>query len=151
MKILLADDHPLMREGIHLVLTQLEKSVVIIDAHDYPNLFCQAEAHADIDLALVDLNMPGSAGVQGLSAFRSRFPEVPLVVLSASESPRDIQNVFDAGALGFIPKASSQAMMLSALQKVLAGEVTFPRLFVFQQVGFMLPVFSSAEWSSSHS
>jgi len=128
MKILLADDHPLMREGIHLVLTQLEKSVVIIDAHDYPNLFCQAEAHADIDLALVDLNMPGSAGVQGLSAFRSRFPEVPLVVLSASESPRDIQNVFDAGALGFIPKASSQAMMLSALQKVLAGEVYVPPL-----------------------
>jgi DNA-binding NarL/FixJ family response regulator len=126
MKTLLADDHPLMREGVRLVLAQLEPPVEIVDAHDYPSLFAQAALHADLDLALVDLNMPGFVGMQGITRFRSRFPDIPLVLLSASESPNDIRSALEAGALGYIPKAASTADMLAALRRVLAGDVYVP-------------------------
>ncbi|MHB1214393.1 MAG: response regulator [Thiobacillus sp.] len=126
MKTLLADDHPLMREGVRLVLSQLAPAVEIIDAHDYPSLFAQAALHDDLDLALVDLNMPGFAGMQGIMQFRSRFPEIPLVVLSASESAHDMRGALEAGALGFIPKAASTAVMLAALRQVLAGNLYVP-------------------------
>ncbi|MFP5417799.1 MAG: response regulator [Gammaproteobacteria bacterium] len=126
MKTLLADDHPLMREGVRQVLAQLEPEVEIVDAHDYPSLFAQTAAHTDLDLAVVDLNMPGFVGMQGISQFRSRFPDVPLVVLSASESPHDIRSALEAGALGYIPKAASTAVMLSALRQVLSGDLYMP-------------------------
>ncbi len=126
MKTLLADDHPLMREGVRQVLAQLEPDVLIIDAHDYPSLFAQTASHADLDLALVDLNMPGFVGMQGITQYRSRFPDIPLVVLSASESPHDIRSALEAGALGYIPKAASTGAMLAALQQVLAGDIYVP-------------------------
>ena len=126
MKTLLADDHPLMREGVRQVLSQLEPPVEILDAHDYPSLFAQTAQHPDLDLALVDLNMPGFVGMHGIAHFRSRFPDVPLVVLSASESPHDIRSTLEAGALGYIPKAASSTEMLAALRSVLAGDVYVP-------------------------
>lgn len=126
MKTLLADDHPLMREGVRQVLTQLDPSGKIIDAHDYPSLFAQTAAHPDLDLALVDLNMPGLVGMQGITRFRSLFPDIPLVVLSASESPQDIRDSLEAGALGYIPKAASTGEMLEALRQVLAGHIYVP-------------------------
>jgi DNA-binding NarL/FixJ family response regulator len=126
MKTLLADDHPLMREGVRQVLLQLEPPVEIIDAHDYPSLFAQVALHPDIDLALVDLNMPGFVGMQGITQFRSRFPDIPLVVLSASEFPHDIHSALEAGALGYIPKATAADAMLAALRKVLAGDIHMP-------------------------
>ncbi len=126
MKTLLADDHPLMREGVRQVLAQLEPVVEIIDAHDYPSLFAQTAAHTDLDLAVVDLNMPGFVGMQGITQFRSRFPDIPLVVLSASESPHDIRSALEAGALGYIAKATSTPMMLAALRQVLSGDLYMP-------------------------
>ena len=126
MKTLLADDHPLMREGVRQVLAQLDPAVEIIDAHDYPSLFAQTALHSDLDLALVDLNMPGFIGMQGITQFRNRFPDIPLVVLSASESPLDIRGALEAGALGYIPKAASSTVMLAALRQVLAGGIYVP-------------------------
>jgi DNA-binding NarL/FixJ family response regulator len=126
MKTLLADDHPLMREGVRQVISQLEPSTEIIDAHDYPSLFEQAALHPDLDLLLVDLNMPGFVGMQGIVQIRNRFPDIPLVVLSASESQQDIRDALEAGALGYIPKAASTAVMLAALQQVLAGGLYIP-------------------------
>jgi DNA-binding NarL/FixJ family response regulator len=126
MKTLLADDHPLMREGVRLVLAQLEPPVEIVDAHDYPSLFAQAALHGDLDMALVDLNMPGFVGMQGITRFRSRFPDIPLVVLSASVSPNDIRSALEAGALGYIPKAATTTEMLAALRRVLAGDIYVP-------------------------
>ena len=126
MKTLLADDHPLMREGVRQVLSQLDPPVEILDAHDYPSLFAQTALHSDLDLALVDLNMPGFVGMQGITQYRSRFPDIPLVIISASESPHDIHSALEAGALGYIPKAASSQTMLAALRQVLAGDIYMP-------------------------
>ncbi|MFP5409880.1 MAG: response regulator [Gammaproteobacteria bacterium] len=126
MKTLLADDHPLMREGVRHVLSQLEPAVEIVDAYDYPSLFAQTAQHVDLDLALVDLNMPGFVGMRGIAQYRSQFPDIPLVVLSASESPRDIRSALEAGALGYIPKSAPAPVMLAALRQVLAGDLYVP-------------------------
>lgn len=126
MKILLADDHPLFREGVRHVLAQLDEHVEILDAHDYPSLFDKASLHADLDLALVDLNMPGMDSHDAVLRFRGEFPDIPLVILSATEARADIQRTLDAGALGFIQKSSPSRVMLEALNQVLAGDIYIP-------------------------
>jgi DNA-binding NarL/FixJ family response regulator len=127
MKILLADDHPLFREGVKQVLAQLGEPT-IVDAQDYPSLFAQAQIHPDLDLALIDLNMPGMPGHHGILEFRHRFPDVPLVILSASESLQDIEKTLDAGALGYVLKSSPSPVILHALQQVLSGGIYIPAL-----------------------
>lgn len=126
MKALLADDHPLMREGVRQVLIRLDPDIEILDAHDYPSAFARTGEHPDMDLALVDLNMPGMTGALGVAEFRARFPDIPLVVLSASESPHDVRRVLESGALGYLYKAMPSGDMLAALQSVLAGDVYVP-------------------------
>jgi DNA-binding NarL/FixJ family response regulator len=126
MRILLADDHPLFREGVRHVLAQLDSHVEIIDAHDYPSLFSVAKHHADLDLALVDLNMPGMDAHEAVIRFRSEFPGVPLVILSATETRADIQRTLKAGALGYIQKSSPSRVILDALHQVLAGDIYVP-------------------------
>jgi DNA-binding NarL/FixJ family response regulator len=128
MKILLADDHPLFREGVKQVLFQLDERMVVVDAQDYPTLFTQTEAHPDVDLALIDLNMPGMPSRSGILEFRYRFPDLPLVILSASESRQDIEQAFSAGALGYIPKSSPSPAILHALNLVLSGGMYVPPL-----------------------
>jgi DNA-binding NarL/FixJ family response regulator len=126
MKILLADDHPLFREGVKQVLCQLGEQTAIVDAQDYPSLFMQARIHPDLDLALIDLNMPGLPGQEGIREFRHRFPDVPLVILSASESLQDIEQSLNAGALGYVLKSSPSSVILHALQRVLSGGIYIP-------------------------
>lgn len=146
MKTLLADDHPLMREGVRQVLAQLDDAVEIVDAYDYPSLFAQTTLHPDLDLALVDLNMPGFVGTRGIARFRDDFPDIPLVVLSASESAQDIRDTLEAGALGYIPKAASTDAMLSALRHVLAGDVYVPPCLNEQAAG--LPPIAPADFEA---
>jgi DNA-binding NarL/FixJ family response regulator len=126
MKILLADDHPLFREGVKPVLKKLEARVVILEAADFPAAFSVTHANRDMDLALLDLNMPGMAGVDGVVRFRATFPEIPVVVLSAAEESADIQRLLAEGALGYISKATPSAKILAALRQVLAGETYVP-------------------------
>lgn len=126
MKILLADDHPLFREGIKPLLHKLDAQVEIIEAKDYPSAFEAAHRTDDLDLALMDLYMPGMAGMDGIARFRAAFPGVPVIILSASEQPDDIQHLLSAGALGYITKASPSEVILGALRLVLAGGVYLP-------------------------
>lgn len=127
MKVLLADDHPLMREALQQTLRRLDPRVLILDAQDYPTLFRLAARHPDAELALVDLNMPGLPGQEGIRQFRTRFPDLPLAVLSASESVIDIRSVLDAGALGYVLKSSPAETLLAALRQMLAGHVYTPK------------------------
>ncbi|MEW6133051.1 MAG: response regulator transcription factor [Pseudomonadota bacterium] len=126
MKILLADDHPLFREGVKHVLMQLGEQVGIIDAHDYPSLFAEAAAHPDLDLVLADLYMPGMGGHEGIAEFRNQFPDTPLVIMTASESRIDAQRAMASGALGYVLKSSSSQVMLDALGRVLEGGIYMP-------------------------
>lgn len=126
MRILFADDHPLFREGVKPVLLKLAPEVEILEAKDYPMAFELARRHDDIDLALLDLYMPGMSGVEGIGRFRAAFPRIPVAVLSASDERENIQRLLANGALGYISKSSPSDVILSALRLVLAGGIYIP-------------------------
>lgn len=126
MRILFADDHPLFREGVKPVLTKLADQVEVIEAKDYPAAFEAARKCEDLDLALMDLTMPGMTGVEGIARFRAAFPRVPVAVLSASDERDPIQRLLANGALGYICKSSPSDVILSALRLILAGGVYIP-------------------------
>jgi len=130
MKILIADDHALFREGMRHVLAQLNDDVTVIEAADHSEVFDQIETQGDIALALLDLHMPHLDGFSALEQLSLRYPALPIVVLSASESRTDMQRVLDRGAMGFVQKSSTAKVMLSALNLVLAGGVYVPPAMV---------------------
>jgi DNA-binding NarL/FixJ family response regulator len=132
MKILLADDHALFREGARYLLRQLDEAVQVLEAESCCAAIAHADAHDDIDLALLDLHMPGMDGIDCVVQFQQAHPSVPVVVLSGSESRLSVQAVLDVGALGYIPKSSSSQVMLSAIRLVLSGGVYLPPLLLNQ-------------------
>jgi DNA-binding NarL/FixJ family response regulator len=126
MKILLADDHALFRAGVLHVLRQLGDSTNVIEAGNWTDVRQAIDTNSDLSLALLDLNMPGADGCAALRSIVQQRRTLPVVVLSASEKRDDMQQVLDAGALGFIPKTATPAVILSALRLVLAGGVYVP-------------------------
>ncbi len=126
MKILVIDDHPLIRDALRNVLRQFDAAAVILEAPDHACAVGLATAHADLDLALLDLNLPGVGGFDILTVLRERHPGLPVVVVSASEDRPTVLAAIDKGAMGFIPKSSSNEVMLSALRLVLSGGVYLP-------------------------
>ena len=126
MKILLADDHALIRSGLRSELQVLDTGIEFVDAWDAASLREMFEMHPDIDLALVDLTMPGMNGARSIVALRRDYPTVPLIVLSAVDTTTEVQAVLRAGAAGFIPKAGMSKIMLQAIRLVLAGGQYLP-------------------------
>lgn len=132
MKILIADDHTLFREGLRQVVQQLADEISILEAHDWQTLLTSGAQNTDLALALIDLNMPGMDAFSGLEAFFQCAETVPVVVVSASESVFDMQRAFDAGAMGFITKSETTPVILSALRLVLSGGVCVPKKLIHQ-------------------
>lgn len=126
MKILLADDHDLFRAGLGMVLGELGADTRLLQAASLDAAIHCAEAEPDLDLALLDLNMPAMNGTAGLQRFREQFPDVPVVIVSGSDELSDVQQVLGAGASGFIHKSTAPPVMLSALRLVLSGGVYVP-------------------------
>jgi len=126
MKILLADDHALFRDGMHYVLNKLAEQVEILDAGNFTDALNVARDNLDLDLVLLDLNMPGSEGPVSIKLFHKNYPNIPVVVVSGSDQRDDIEKVMNSGALGFISKMSSGQDMVKALQLVLDGGVYLP-------------------------
>ena len=124
MKILLADDHFMVREGLKLMLNKLDSHVEVIDAENYAEAIQQIEQHADFDLILLDKSMPGMDMQEGLS--KIDVTQQPVVILSASESPEHMQQALSLGAKGYIPKSSTRSIMLNAIQLVLSGGTYIP-------------------------
>lgn len=132
MKILIADDHGLVREGLRQSLTELDSALEVLEAADFQGAFDVIQNHADLSLALVDLNMPDMAGIQAINKIMDDAPTVPLVVLSASDNVDDMREVLDSGAMGFISKSESSAVIISALKLVLSGGVYVPPALINQ-------------------
>jgi DNA-binding NarL/FixJ family response regulator len=127
MKILIADDHELFRDGLRHVLDQFEGPPTIVEASDFPQTIAAVQREKDIDIVLLDLSMPGMTWGDGLAKLKELLPEtVPVIVLSASDDRRHVLQAVTMGAAGFIPKTSSSRVMLSALKLVLSGGVYLP-------------------------
>jgi DNA-binding NarL/FixJ family response regulator len=131
MKVLIADDHRLIIEGVKLKLAELDPDVEAVVAMNLDELDRAVAAHADdLDLALVDIAMPGTQGYQHVARLRAQAPALPVIVLSGSEDVDLMRALIDLGVLGFIPKAYSPDVMLSAIRLVLAGGIYIPPLLL---------------------
>jgi DNA-binding NarL/FixJ family response regulator len=126
MKIMVCDDHALFREGVIHALRELEERVELLEAADGAEALRLARANADLDLVLLDLNMPGTDGWTGLARLQQACPTLPVVILSASDDPADARRAIDAGAAGFVPKSTRGPVLRAALQLVLSGGVYLP-------------------------
>jgi DNA-binding NarL/FixJ family response regulator len=126
MKILLADDHTLFREGLRHVMDMLDDDVDIVEAEDFTTAIQLVQDTDDFDLALIDLNMPGMDSFQGLKTVKESIGSKPIVVVSASDSREDVLRAMDSGAAGYIPKTLSSSVLVGALKLVLSGGVYLP-------------------------
>src|ERR1700682_1461355 len=118
---LVVDDHPLIQEAVSNVLRRLEPHAEIAVAGDCEHGLDIAGHGPEPDLVLLDLNLPGLSGIPALKLWRRRYPGIPVVVLSAATDQQTVLAAIGAGAAGFIPKSSSNEVMLNALRLVLGG------------------------------
>lgn len=126
MKILVADDHKLVRDGLKPFLQELAPDVEVLDAANMDEALATASAVPDLGLVLLDLMMPGMDGLKGLEALRAKCPGVPVVIVSGFSSRDHVVAAVQAGAAGFIPKTVSGTAMVNALRLVLSGEKYLP-------------------------
>jgi len=126
LEILIADDHNLVRQGLKLALAELSGHAIIIEASSADEVHKALSEHPDLDLIILDLHMPGVTELELLTRLCNSHPDIPIVVLSAAESPRIMQRVIDRGAAGFIPKRVANDVLISALKLVLSGGIYIP-------------------------
>jgi len=136
MRILIADDHRLIVEGVKLKLAELGPDTDFVTAMDMAELreAIHAPDAASMSLALVDLAMPGVHGSEHLTEVIEHLPQVPVIVLSGVEDPNLMKTLLAMGVQGFIPKAYSPDVMLSAVRLVLSGGVYVPPLMLQERV-----------------
>jgi DNA-binding NarL/FixJ family response regulator len=126
VKILVIDDHALVREGLRQVLKGLDENVSVLQAGTCEMAFALADSHADIDLVLLDYHLPDMTGLQALDHFGKQHPELPIVMLSGSANLQIMRQVLQSGASGFVTKSSLSDELLHAVRTVLNGDVYSP-------------------------
>ncbi len=126
ISLVIADDHPLFRSALSGALRSEIQGIEIVESHDLDSTIKCLEKTNDLDLLLLDLNMPGSGEMYGLIRIRKDFPDVPVAIISGSEDSVMVSNVIDAGALGFIPKTSEPSTYVQAINAILAGDIWLP-------------------------
>jgi DNA-binding NarL/FixJ family response regulator len=126
VKILAVDDHPLIRDALSQVLKVLDPDMHLFSAASAQETLITATNHPDLNLVLLDLSLPDANGFEVLHQLREQHPGIPVVVLSATDDAATVMRALDDGAMGFIPKTSSNDVLLGALRLVLAGGVYLP-------------------------
>jgi len=126
MKILVVDDHVLIRDALRSVLKEVKGDAVVLEASDSRQAMALVAEHAELGLILLDLNLPDRDGFSLLAELRERYPAISVVVLSGQQDRSSVVKALDLGALGYIPKSGQREVMLSALQLVFAGGIYIP-------------------------
>jgi len=121
LKVLTTEDHELYRDGLRLLLLEAIPGVEVIAAGDLPNAEAALARHPDIALLLLDIQLPGVQGLDGLRAIKISHPALPVVVVSTVDNHASIQQMRRLGADGFIAKTLSRAVMVQALKDVMVG------------------------------
>ena len=125
-KFVIADDHPLFRGALKQALAGLADVAAILEAGDFETTKSLVAKNDDIDLVLLDLTMPGAAGLSGLISLRGIHASVPMVVVSAHDDAQTIRRALELGASGFISKSASMEEIRTGVETVLAGGITAP-------------------------
>ena len=128
MRVLLIDDHHLIRDGMRPVLERLAgpgDSVEMLEASTFAGGLAAA-GQGDFDLVLLDLRLPDVAGFEALDRLQREHPELPVVLMSGDDDPGLVRDALARGALGYIPKSSTPSVIVQALRLVLSGGVYVP-------------------------
>jgi DNA-binding NarL/FixJ family response regulator len=126
VKILVVDDHALVREGLCQVLKGLDAQVEVLQSPDCAHAFKLADQHPDLDLVLLDFHLPDMNGLAALQLLDKSHPELPVLILSGSYSLQNVRQIMKSSAAGFIPKSGMCDELLTAITRILAGESYFP-------------------------
>lgn len=126
LKILLIDDHVMVREGLRLLLINEGLDCNLLEAASCTSALKLLEEHEDVDWILLDLGLPDMSGIEALGLLRKHYAHVPIVVVSGLEDRALVLECINRGAMGFIPKSFSSAMLTQALRVVFAGGVYLP-------------------------
>ena len=126
VKILVVDDHALVREGLCQVLKGLDDEVEVLQAGNCAQAYACAAQHANIDLVLLDYHLPDQDGLDAMAVLATRHPDLPVVILSGNANMDVMQQVLRAGASGFVTKSSLSDELLQAVRTVLDGGVHIP-------------------------
>ncbi|MFY0664315.1 MAG: response regulator transcription factor [Natronospirillum sp.] len=125
-RILVADDHPLFRDALRHMLTSGDDPHDIAETDSLPGTLSWLSQHEEPDLLILDLAMPGSAGLLGLQQIRRAWPSLPVVVVSGSDQALIVAGSQELGALGFCSKSASPDVLRQTLEQVLQGDLCFP-------------------------
>jgi DNA-binding NarL/FixJ family response regulator len=126
LRIVIADDHALVRGGIALLLEMAEPGVEVLHANSFEQVLSIFSANDSIDLMLLDLQMPGMNPDTGIKTICRAWPELPIIIVSITEDVQTIRQALAAGAMGYVPKTSSPDVTISAIKLVLAGGIYVP-------------------------
>jgi DNA-binding NarL/FixJ family response regulator len=122
LSILVADDHPLFRGALQQVIAHIYPNATLHQAASVAELQREVDLHAEIDLLLLDLHMPGALGFSALSWFIGQRKTTPVVMISANFHPETVRRAIDHGAAGFLSKSAAVADMEDCIARVMAGE-----------------------------
>ncbi|MFR8205086.1 MAG: response regulator [Alphaproteobacteria bacterium] len=125
MKILVADDHELFLKGLELILHDFDPAVELVFAKNYLEVFDAISEQRDFSLVLTDLAMPGAKWLDAIRKIHEILPDTPIIILSAVFDKEIVQKTIELGAAGYIPKTSSNAVIISAVNLVLSGESVY--------------------------
>lgn len=126
--IVIADDHPLVRDALRQAIARDMPDAVFLDAASLAEAESAIRENSAPDLVLLDLHMPGMRGFTGLAYLRSQFPAVPVAMISASTEPHIMRQAVDYGASGFIPKSAPMDEIRNAVHAILDGNIWLPDL-----------------------
>jgi DNA-binding NarL/FixJ family response regulator len=125
-RFIIVDDHPLFRGALSQALSGSFEKANILEAGSLDELIDRLAGGGETDLILLDLAMPGVQGLSGLLYLRAQHPEVPVVIVSASDDAATIRQCLDCGASGFIPKSQSVDQIRHAIRRIIDGEIWLP-------------------------
>ncbi|MBG6078950.1 response regulator [Rubrivivax gelatinosus] len=126
MKVLLVDDHPLILSALQAVIRGMGDDVAVLGVASAEAAREALKLDAAHDLVLLDLALGDADGFQVLAEFRAAYPELPVVVVSASDRASDVIRAIDLGAMGFVPKRTSNKALCEALRMVMSGGLYVP-------------------------
>lgn len=126
MKILIVDDHSLVREGLKAILSQSDLETQFVEAWDAASLQAELKSHPDLALVLLDIGLPGTSGLELIAHILAQRPQLPIIMLSADHEPFTVTRALNLGASGFLPKSSLSQVLVSAIRLVIAGGIYIP-------------------------
>jgi two-component system, NarL family, nitrate/nitrite response regulator NarL len=128
MKLMVVDDHPVVREGLAAMLARFGPDTIVLQVGDAGQALALAAQHDDLDIVILDIALPGMDGLRALAELGRLRPALPVVVVSASEDARDAREALAKGALGYVPKSAGPHTLIAAIELVLKGDIYVPPL-----------------------